>query len=228
MANTWWRLRLGDDFARLQAEILARVRDQGPVMAREISETEAPATPGGAWWGWRPSKTVLEFMWRTGTLAVTLVVRFQKIYDLTENVIPAPYRDRRPQPHRLCRLGLRQRDRPPGLRHTGGNRPLLGFGDHRRGDRWCAGPGRDRLRPVAVDMADGGRRTMVARADLLTRHNAPPAAPGHLRLLSPFDPLLRDRSRAAPVRLRLSLRSFRARRPAAIRLLRTANFEARA
>ena len=46
-------------------------------------------------------------------------------------------------------------------------------------------------------MADGGRREMVARADLLTRRNAPSAPPGRLRLLSPFDPLLRDRGRAA-------------------------------
>ena len=197
MANAWWRLRLGDDFARLQAEILARVRDRGPVMAREISDTETPATPGGAWWGWRPSKTVLEFMWRTGTLAVTGRQGFQKIYDLTENVIPAPFRDQDPShdafvdwacASAIARLGFAT------------PREIARFWDLvtiAEATAWCAGPGRDRLRPVAVEMADGGRRKMVARADLLTRRNAPPAPPGRLRLLSPFDPLLRDRGRAA-------------------------------
>ena len=38
---------------------------------------------------------------------------------------------------------------------------------------------------------------MVARADIFSRQNDIPPPPARLRLLSPFDPILRDRNRAA-------------------------------
>ncbi|MAR86926.1 MAG: hypothetical protein CMM17_01325, partial [Rhodospirillaceae bacterium] len=45
-----------------------------------------------SWWGWNPSKAALVFLWRTGKLAVEKREGFQKVYDLTERVIPDVYR----------------------------------------------------------------------------------------------------------------------------------------
>ena len=42
----------------------------------------------GGWWDWHPSKTALEFLWRSGELTVTRREGFRKVYDLTERVIP--------------------------------------------------------------------------------------------------------------------------------------------
>ena len=52
----------------------------------EVGEGEARGK--GGWWDWHPSKTALEWLWRTGQLAITRREGFQKVYDLTENVIP--------------------------------------------------------------------------------------------------------------------------------------------
>ena len=55
-----------------------------------------------------------------------------------------------------------------------------------------------RLVPVAVETADGSKpRTRIARPDLTEALAAAPAPPRALRLLCPFDPLIRDRKRAA-------------------------------
>jgi uncharacterized protein YcaQ len=49
---------------------------------------------------------------------------------------------------------------------------------------------------IAVEGADGSRRHSLARPDVLARAADAPAPPGRLRVLSPFDPALRDRARA--------------------------------
>ena len=39
----------------------------------------------GGWWDWHPSKTALEYLWRSGTLQVVRREGFRKYYDLTED-----------------------------------------------------------------------------------------------------------------------------------------------
>ncbi|MEM7778480.1 MAG: crosslink repair DNA glycosylase YcaQ family protein, partial [Pseudomonadota bacterium] len=70
--------------------IKTHIANHGPVLARDLApETNAKRN---GWWDWHPSKAALEFLWRTGELAVTRRDGFQKVYDLTENVIPAAFR----------------------------------------------------------------------------------------------------------------------------------------
>jgi hypothetical protein len=49
---------------------------------------------------------------------------------------------------------------------------------------------------IAVEGADGSQRPAFARPDVLERAEAAPPPPTRLRVLSPFDPALRDRARA--------------------------------
>ena len=48
--------------------ILALIRAQGPIMARDLAESRV--RPAGGWWDWHLGKTALEFLWRTGRLAI--------------------------------------------------------------------------------------------------------------------------------------------------------------
>ncbi len=67
--------------------VLARIRDEGPVVAADVSTREGPK---GSWWDWDDAKTALEFLFETGQLAVTRRARdFARIYDLPERVLPA-------------------------------------------------------------------------------------------------------------------------------------------
>lgn len=68
-------------------EVLAEVRAGGPMTARELSH---PGTRKGPWWGWTDGKAALEYLFWTGE--VTTAARrggFERVYDLSERVIPA-------------------------------------------------------------------------------------------------------------------------------------------
>jgi uncharacterized protein YcaQ len=136
-------------------------------------------------------------LWRTGALAVARRVSFQKVYDLTERVLPVEAA--RPKPTldetadwacstALERLGVATPAELAAFWSAIGTP---------RAARWCRDAARDgRAVPVLVDSVDGAPpRPAFARSDWRARaaRGAPP--PG-MRLLSPFDPLVRDRQRA--------------------------------
>ncbi len=66
--------------------MLDRIRAEGAIRARDL-EVER-ARPSGGWWDWHAGKAALEYLWRTGRLAVARRDGFQKVYDLPERVIP--------------------------------------------------------------------------------------------------------------------------------------------
>ncbi|MCY4178838.1 MAG: winged helix DNA-binding domain-containing protein, partial [Litoreibacter sp.] len=63
--------------------------DQGACCSADVGADEKRSS--GGWWDWHPSKTALEYLWRTGALSVCHRRGFRKYYDLTENVIPPEY-----------------------------------------------------------------------------------------------------------------------------------------
>ncbi|MGB0504879.1 MAG: winged helix-turn-helix domain-containing protein [Pikeienuella sp.] len=178
-----------EGFQEQAQEVLKEIAQRGPCRTRDMGKDEARSS--GGWWEWNPSKASLEWLWRTGDLCVCRREGFQKVYDLTENVIPAEFRG--PVPDRAalidwaCNAAL---DR-------------LGFATH--GDLaafWALispaeakvwAEGQD-LVEVEVESADGSKpRRHFARAGLLDE--VPPEVPGRVRVLSPFDPMIRDRKR---------------------------------
>ncbi|OJY34170.1 MAG: hypothetical protein BGP11_03595 [Rhodobacterales bacterium 65-51] len=204
----FWRRRFEQDRARLVQrwtgwqragfhekfdEVLARVADHGPVTSADVGEGEARGS--GGWWDWHPSKAALEYLWRVGELSVTRREGFRKVYDLTERVIPAEWRahlhDDAAVIDWACNTAL---DR-------------LGFATPGELAAYWAAVTPDEAKVwseaalasgaairVAVEGADGSLRTHLARPDL--PQFDPPEPPGRLRILSPFDPALRDRKRA--------------------------------
>lgn len=197
LANRWWRQRLGEDYQRTLSNIKAQIAENGPIMARDVGDAEKPTSPGGSWWGWRPSKSALEFMWRTGELAVTGRRGFQKVYDLTEHVIPARYYHHQPTEAEFIDWACCSAIERLGFATASEIARFWEAVSIKEATAWCNTAGRNKLRSVDVQMADGGYRRMVARADIFSRQNDIPPPPARLRLLSPFDPILRDRNRAA-------------------------------
>ncbi|HVB26522.1 MAG TPA: crosslink repair DNA glycosylase YcaQ family protein [Mycobacteriales bacterium] len=69
------------------AEVLAEVRDRGPLSAAELVEAGARRT--GDWgWNWHDGKIALEWLFWTGAVTTSGRRHFHRIYDLTERVIP--------------------------------------------------------------------------------------------------------------------------------------------
>jgi uncharacterized protein YcaQ len=94
-----WRMAAAEEHAwgnmvRLQreqpgfvAEVLDRVRADGPVKASELLD-EKPRR-SGTMWNWHAGKVALEWLFFTGAVTAThRTTSFEKVYDLTERVLP--------------------------------------------------------------------------------------------------------------------------------------------
>lgn len=70
------------------AEVLERVRAEGPLRAGDIAEPR-PDRPG-TMWNWHQGKVALEWLFYTGEITAThRTSSFEKVYDLTARVLPA-------------------------------------------------------------------------------------------------------------------------------------------
>ena len=67
-------------------EVKARIAAEGPLKASDFSH-DAKAHNSG-WWDWKPAKRALEQLFMQGELMVLQRDKFQKVYDLTERVLP--------------------------------------------------------------------------------------------------------------------------------------------
>lgn len=187
-----WRRWIREGYEAQFDNILNRIARDGPVGTADVGEGEVRGK--GGWWEWHPSKTALEWLWRTGRLAITRRDGFAKIYDLTERVIPEVHRT--PVPAEAvtdwaCRSALQQ----------------LGFGTSgeiaaywnaigpEAARDWCrAAMARGEIVAAEVEGAMGQRRKAFIFPRILDEE--PPAPTARFRILSPFDPALRDRDRA--------------------------------
>lgn len=181
----------GPEFESRLGEVLAHIRDKGPVGSGEVGLDEARGA--GGWWDWHPSKTALEFLWQTGALAVTRRDGFAKIYDLAERVYP-PQSELDPEASIdwACRTAMERM----GFATSGEVAAFWAKVTSDEAKAWCmARLSEGALEPIEVEGADGAFRRGVALPGLIAAAADLPAAPARLRILSPFDPALRDRAR---------------------------------
>lgn len=79
------------DFAKDKTSYIAAVRDQirthGPLAVRDLAN---PGNRVTGWWGWSPGKIALEYLFWTGEITAATRRNFERLYDLTERVIPSP------------------------------------------------------------------------------------------------------------------------------------------
>jgi len=71
--------------SKLLSHILERVQAEGPLRARDFEDTR---TGKKQWWDWKPAKQALEQLFMQGDLMISGRQGFQKVYDLTERVLP--------------------------------------------------------------------------------------------------------------------------------------------
>ncbi|MDY8109078.1 crosslink repair DNA glycosylase YcaQ family protein [Fulvimarina sp. 2208YS6-2-32] len=203
----YWRFRFARDEARLRAtfrrwqgphfedkldETLRHIASEGPVGTRDVGGGEARA--GGGWWNWHPSKTALEFLWRTGRLAVTRRDNFNKIYDLSERVYPdGPMAGQAETIDWSCNAAL---DRL-GFATAGELSAFWRIATPQEAGSWAESErAAGRIEHLDVAGHDGRLRRHFARPGLDATIPAMANNPTRVRILSPFDPMLRDRKRA--------------------------------
>ena len=168
--------------------VLARIRSEGPLMARHFETSRRPA----GWWDWKPAKRALEYLFMAGDL---MVVRqgFQKVFDLTERVLPPGTDTRIPTPHEhaawyvdraLDAWGLAARDEMAYLR-----KEYVAHIDAVLRQREEDGS------LIRVTVEGVAKTAYWVRPADLERIDAGKAPDRTLRIVSPFDPFLIHRKR---------------------------------
>ncbi|MDJ0684682.1 MAG: crosslink repair DNA glycosylase YcaQ family protein [Alphaproteobacteria bacterium] len=192
----------GKDFHKALDHVAERIAKEGPLMARHFEEEAGPGPRKASqgWWDWRASKIALEFHWRTGGLAVAKRDGFQKVYDLTERVIPEAHRTEAPEDDALIDWACREAIRRLGFGAPGDIARFFDLISPAEAKAWCARQSADVIVPVTVEGV-GGRKAKPAFAvpEIEALVAAAPAPPKRVRVLSPFDPVIRDRKRLAHI-----------------------------
>ena len=195
--SAWWGERMGGDADRHIDAVRARIFKEGPLRSQDFEHERGQVS---AWWGWKPQKAALEYLWHTGELMVVRRESFQKVYDLTERVFPELHRAPAPSEEEhtewACATALERLV-------VATPKELAEFWaaiDIARAKGWCERAAREgRIVPVLVEPLGGGAskpRPSYAPPDWGRRLKRLPGPPRLTRLLSPFDPVLRDRARA--------------------------------
>lgn len=192
-----WAGRQGTNHRDDLEHALAHAAEKGAVTAREMSETRDPADAGkGAWWDWKPSKVALEYHWRTGGLCICHRRGFQKAYALTEHVIPAAYRVAGPGPEEYIDWSCREALQRLGFGTAGEIAGYWGNITAAEAKAWCdKWLGSDIIEVRVYGAGDSAPRKLYAFADIETRLAETRDPTGRLRILNPFDPVIRDRKR---------------------------------
>jgi uncharacterized protein len=182
----WKGLRLfaGERRAEAQA-LLDRIRDEGPGAASDFDEERGRS----GWWEWSDAKQALEWLFWAGRITTaTRRGSFERVYDLTERVIPAEILAL-PTPHEkeAQRVLIERAAHALGVATTQELRDYfrLGPGDARQAIDMLIEAGV--LEPVEVPG--------WAHLSYLHRAARRPRRISARALLAPFDPLVWERSR---------------------------------
>lgn len=186
----WGSMRnIAHEQPELVQAVLAKIRDTGPLTARQI-EVEADRDRAHWGWNWSQAKRAAEYLFFTGRLtAASRNASFERVYDLPERVLPPQVMDaQRPDAQQAHRDLIERAARALGVAT-----PL------------CL---RDyfRLRPAAArqamaELVEEGQllRVRVEGWDAPALMHVDAQTPRSVRargLISPFDPLIFQRDRA--------------------------------
>ncbi len=182
-----WMKNLPD--AEGRHEIKERIRAEG-ALSTQAFDTKIEGRK--QMWSRPPHKLALDYMWYAGQLSTSHRENFTKFYDLAERIFPAlPHEVALPDQEQidwLCRGAL---DRMG----FGSASDIKNFWDAASLPEvrdWIA---RSDVVPVEVETASGDWVQALALPDIDERLDrlAPPTS--RLRILNPFDPVIRDRAR---------------------------------
>jgi uncharacterized protein YcaQ len=174
-------------------QLLAHIREHGPVRSSDFVRADGEA---GGWWEWKPEKRALEMLFTAGKLMIARRHNFQRIYDLSERVLPSWDDSQLPDEEETKRALVLKAVRALGITKA----------------RWVSDYFRTQKQATSATtraLADEGLLFRVEVAGWEEKAYVHPdnrkliekAATGSLQpelttLLSPFDPLVWDRARA--------------------------------
>ncbi len=163
--------------------LLDRIRAEGPMAASDFESSRT------GWWEWSESKRILEWLFHAGHITTATRRRsFERVYDLTERVIPAAVMALPPVPEAEAHRALILRSaKALGIATAGELRDYFRLGPEETRTAIAELVEDDALLPVAVD----GWPVTYIHPEARKPRRVDAAA-----LLAPFDPIVWERARA--------------------------------
>ncbi len=191
-----WKVWRGAEYQEKLNLILCHIEENGPAGTSDVGKDEKRSK--GGWWEWNPSKTALEYLWRTGQISVSRRENFQKLYDLTERVIPSQHRASKPSKAETIEWACNSAIDRLGFATPSEVAAYWDKLDLADVKAWCE-RARQRGELISVEIeaaSDGKPKLCLARPQIEDELASLDAPSQRVRILSPFDPALRDRKRA--------------------------------
>ena len=174
--------------AQIVQNVIDRIRAEGPLRSADFEAPEG--FQRGTWWSWKPAKRALEMLFSMGELMVIERRSFQRVYDLTERVLPAGTDTTEPETSEWLRFVVR--------------RVLGGLGVATASKVGWGIASRKAISQTIAELVDSGEVTPLEIEGLdgkpyytLTKllGQSPEWSQAHLAILSPFDNLVIRRER---------------------------------
>jgi len=163
-----------------------RIRAEGPLGAADFQKPDG--VESGPWWNWKPAKSALELLCDTGVLMVSKRHNFQRIFDLTERVLPADVDTTPPTDEELQQFMVRF------ALNTGG---VLRANEvqwsRRKADSAALQAMVDAGEVTRFEIEGLNGEPCYALSDVFEAVTQSPNGEPHLHILSPFDNLIIDR-----------------------------------
>ncbi len=173
-------------------KIYKRVAEEGPLSTKDF-ESKKPSKSDHAW-ARPPHKFVLDGLWYAGELATCHRRNFIKFYHTREKVIPAKILERQVSEAKqldwLCANALERL----GFASDGDLQRFWDAADLDEVKSWTK-KNKKKLVEVEIVAANGASYKAYAPADIEEHLKALTPPTSRLRLLNPFDPVIRDRNR---------------------------------
>ncbi|MEM9841398.1 MAG: crosslink repair DNA glycosylase YcaQ family protein [Pseudomonadota bacterium] len=186
--SQWHKSMLGP---KDRAAIKTRIHEEGPLCTKAF---DTKITGEKKMWDRPPHKLALDYMWYSGELSTSHRENFTKFYDLTERVIPSEMRQNVPsdeaQVDWLCQAALERM----AFGSEGDIQRFWAAVSNQEAKTWVA-ENRAELVPVEIQTADRSAFTIWASGDIEQQLKHVRAPTTRLRILNPFDPVIRDRHR---------------------------------
>jgi uncharacterized protein YcaQ len=195
--------------------VLERVRNEG---ALRVADFKYDGPKRDSWWDWRPAKHALEHLYSWGDLMIANRINFQRVYDLTERVLPDWVDTTAPTAEERDRHWVEQAVFTFGACEVGQAGDYTWLKRSRARPHVAALLTEGVLLPIEAELADGKVREVLIHRDnlpLLEQAVAGDLLARRTTFLSPFDSLFWPQRR--DVRFWGFRQSLEAYRPAAKR-----------
>ena len=183
----------GEGYISKCNDLMEKIETGGPLRSRDL---KPPDSGPQEMWQWHDGKTALEFLWRTGRLCISGREGFQKRYDLARNGVCAEHFDLRVSEEEFIDWACRSALERLGFGTAGDIARFWDLVSIKEANQWLERQDSKTVIQVKVaGMQKGDEKTHYARCDIVDLIKTLDEPPKRLRVLSPFDPVIRNRKR---------------------------------